>query len=114
MKPQKNTAPADLVDMLIAAKLDLDLDNLLGEAIRAHQHTDGRTAKVSLVVSVAIDKDSGASKIHARITAAIPTGDSDTVAKKHPKIQLKTIGQPGQTEIETEPADLRSKASNDP
>jgi hypothetical protein len=74
------------------------LDSGVGEEIAVMleqaiaQHTDtGRTARVSFVITVKADKESGKSKAIGRTVASLPDGDEDTVTKKCHSIGLFTI-----------------------
>ena len=74
------------------------LDSGVGEEIAVMleqaiaQHTDtGRTARVSFVITVKADKESGKSKAIGRTVASLPDGDEDMVTKKCHSISLLTV-----------------------
>lgn len=86
--------------LIIESGIGEDITVLLEKAIEAHVDT-GRTAKVSFVITVRTDPDSGKIKAGGRVQAILPTGDSDTITKKMPSIGLITVANdhPGQQKI---------------
>jgi hypothetical protein len=76
--------------LLIESGVGEDIAVLLEQAIAAHVDT-GRNAKVTFVVTVRTDPDSGKIKAGGRVQAILPTGDSDTITKKMPSIGLITV-----------------------
>ena len=86
--------------LLIESGIGEDITVLLEQAVAAHVET-GRNAKVSFVVTVRTDPDSGKIKAGGRVQAVLPTGDSDTITKKMPRIGLITVANdhPGQQTI---------------
>jgi hypothetical protein len=87
--------------LLIESGVGEDIVVLLEQAIAAHVDT-GRNAKVTFVVTVRTDPDSGKIKAGGRVQAVLPTGDSDTITKKMPSIGLITVANdcPGQQKID--------------
>jgi hypothetical protein len=86
--------------LLIESGVGEDIAVLLEQAIAAHVDT-GRNAKVTFVVTVRTDPDSGKIKAGGRVQAILPTGDSDTITKKMPSIGLITVANdhPGRQTI---------------
>lgn len=86
--------------LLIESGIGEDIAVLLEQAIAAHIDTS-RNAKVSFVITVRTDPDSGKIKAGGRVQAILPTGDSDTITKKMPSIGLITVANdhPGQQTI---------------
>ena len=76
--------------LLIESGIGEDITVLLEKALEAHVDT-GRTAKISMVITVRTDSDSGKVKAIGRVQATLPTGYSDSVTKKMPSIGLLTI-----------------------
>lgn len=91
----------DAKEILIASSIGDDVAVLLEKAIAAHTDT-GRSASVTLKITVKIDKESGASKARGRVHASIPSGDDDSVTNKLPSVGLLTIANdhPGQQRID--------------
>jgi hypothetical protein len=87
--------------LLIESGVGEDIAVLLEQAIAAHIDTS-RNAKVSFVITVRTDPDSGKIKAGGRVQAILPTGDSDTITKKMPSIGLITVANdcPGQQKID--------------
>jgi hypothetical protein len=98
--------------LLIESGVGEDIAVLLEQAIAAHVDT-GRNAKVTFVVTVRTDPDSGKIKAGGRVQAILPTGDSDTITKKMPSIGLITVANdhPGQQTISNLGPHVRASTS---
>jgi hypothetical protein len=90
------TIPDDLL-----AALDTDILTAARMALVAHQ-TTGRSASVTVKLTVKVDKDSGKTKVKGRVTASLPEGDDDARTKKSPAVVLVTVenDHPGQQRID--------------
>jgi len=87
--------------ILIESGLGDDIAVLLEQAIAHHADT-GRSASVTLKITVKMDKETGKSKAKGRVQATLPQGDDDQMVKKLPSISILTINAdaPGQATIE--------------
>lgn len=85
----------------ILAPLDTDIRTAIQLALAAHQ-TTGRAATFAIKGAVKFDKESGKTKIKARVHAGLPEGDDDARAKRWPGVVLMTVAadHPGQQRIE--------------
>lgn len=87
--------------LLIESGVGDEIAVLLGQAIEQHTET-GRSASVTLKITVKADKETGASKARGRVSATIPDGDDDQIVKRMPSVSLLTVtnDHPGQQRID--------------
>jgi hypothetical protein len=86
----------------ILAALDTDARAATVLALAAHQ-TTGRSASVTIKLTVRFDKDSGKTKIKGRVQASLPENDDDARTKKWAGVVLMTVetDHPGQQRLPT-------------
>lgn len=76
--------------LLIESGVGEEIAVMLEQVIAQHLDT-GRTGRVSFVITVRADKESGKSKAIGRTVASLPDGDEDMVTKKCHSISLLTV-----------------------
>jgi hypothetical protein len=88
--------------LLTASGIDAEALSALALALAAHADT-GRTASVTIKLTVKTDKETGATKVKARVEAKLPENDDDARTKKYPSVVVMTVDNdhPGQQRIET-------------
>lgn len=83
--------------------INMDVRAMLESAAEAHVST-GRTATVTLKLTVKLDRETQKREVRARVIATIPEGDSDSHTRKGDPALLLSVADdhPGQQKIPTE------------